>query len=718
MIHLWNVIRLNNDAAECIRSGQYHRATLLLDWALIQLARPSRITTSITTTRPSSIESQQQQHDEQGVGTIIEKQQRQRSGIHLDKADDGIDTFTEPVELICAHQLPDESTSRLFIFYNLGIAHSRLGNDEDALGYFSKAKTQNEVMKSLSQFKNSSQEDSFHEESSTLALLHNLGRLSFRSNCYDEAIEFYNSALQLTQQCPSNKYHFHGALTLNCLGVVRLASKSRNSTTSQEETEAIKSLFLEALSLLETVSPNETSTTEEILSFQATVFCNLGRVNLSQNEYDKAKKMFQSSYYIRKKLYEKDLHCDVVAVLFYAGEAEYGLGNLDEALRLYSKFVDTSLMNPNTEQRQDVALAFKRMGQLYHHRDEKCQAIDMYVQALKVYKLVLVGEKKIREMTSILIEIGAICLEQNDLLKARCVYQEVLRLLCQMDSNHPQIPITLINIANIFQQQNECDEALEHYHQALKVMRIRCREEETDKKLLHMACILSCIGLIHDKKCEYWEATAAFEEALEIRVKVQGKNHFDISSTLNALGLIYFKQGLLDLAVCNFKDSLDIRLKQKNANSSDISVALFNIAAVYLELGEVDMATHYYKQTLHYESDSSSDYDADKFTTLKCLGEIHQNQGDLDEALVYYNEAVAVLLQMLDNVPNTEVANLVSSIGSIHLQKGEMEKAMEAYVYALRINTSEGVNDLSNIETDGLNIYDLMKKSCQSAAAA
>lgn len=130
------------------------------------------------------------------------------------------------------------------------------------------------------------------------------------------------------------------------------------------------------------------------------------------------------------------------------------------------------------------------------------------------------------------------------------------------------------------------------------------------------------------------------------------------------------------------------------------------------------MAIEYYTQTLHHENNASNDNKADKLATLKCLAQIHISQGDLDEALVYYNEAVSVLLQMLDNSPNTEVANLMSSIGNIYLQKGEIEKAREAYVEALRINTSEGVDDLSNIVSDGLNMHDVMKESCQSAPAA
>lgn len=170
--------------------------------------------------------------------------------------------------------------------------------------------------------------------------------------------------------------------------------------------------------------------------------------------------------------------------------------------------------------------------------------------------------------------------------------------------------------------------------------------------------------------------------------------------------------------MCNFKDSLDIRLKQEKPNSNDISVVLFNIAAVYLEIGETDMAIHYYEQTLNHEYDSSNKDAIDILATLKCLARIHQSQGDLDEALVYYNEAVSLLLETLDNSPSTEVATLMSCIGNIYLQKGEVDKAREAYIEALRINDHQGVDGITHIVSDGINIHDVLNSSSQSAAAA
>ena len=504
MLNVKSAIKLNNGAASSIRLGRHQQAISMLNRALIQLVQYS--TCSIASTNREGIK--------------FHKESRKRGSKQYLKVDEGIEIFIDPVTLSHSSS-SEENALRLSIYYNLGIAHSGVGHDEDALSYFIKAKTQNEVVQSLSQFNKSSQG---FDHRGMLALLHNLGRSSFRCHRYDDSIAFYNSALHLAQQ-KLGYYHLHIAMTLNCIGVVHLHRHCPDNRNEQ-----ITLLFLEALAIIDALSSSsDRSSRKETMKFQACVYQNFGKIQLLSHENHQAKKMFELSYNIRRKLYG-DMHYDVAIVVFNAGKAEHALGNFDEAIKFYSFFVVACSKLHSREKDLHVATALKRLGEIYHReKKDRTKALEMYVQALKQYKSA-VGEETV-EVAAILNEIGAICQQSNYLQRALAVYEEAFKLLRGIDFDHPHVAITLINMAHVFQQQNKLNQALAHYHEALKILqRLPTKSRST---LLQIANVLSSIGLINDQKKKYWEATDAFERALEIRIKVEGRNHFDVSCTLN-----------------------------------------------------------------------------------------------------------------------------------------------------------------------------------------
>lgn len=504
MLNVKNAIKLNNDAASSIRSGRYRQAIAMLNRALIQLVQSSTCSVALM---PND-------------GMKFHQGNRKRRSKHNLEIDEGIEIFNDPVTLSHSSS-SEENALRLSIYCNLGIAHSGLGHDEDALSYFIKTKAQNEVLQSLSQFNQSLQG---FDHRGMLALLHNLGRSSFRCHRYDDSISFYNSALHLAQQ-NLGYYHLHVAMTLNCIGVVRLHNHSPDNSNGQ-----ITLLFLEALAIIDALSSSsDRSSKKETMKFQACVYQNIGRSHLLSHENHQAKKMFELSYNIRRKLYG-DIHYDVAIVVFNAGKAAHALGNFDESIKFYSSFVGTCSVLHSGETYRQVATALRRLGEIYHReKKDLAKALRLYVQALRQYKSAM--SEDTLEVAVILNEIGAICHQSDNLTRALDVYEEAFNLLRGIDCNHPHAAITIINMAHVFQQQNKLDQALSHYHEALKILRrLPSKSRSTH---LQMANVLCSIGLINDQKKKYWEATDAFEQALEIRIEVEGRNHFDVSCTLN-----------------------------------------------------------------------------------------------------------------------------------------------------------------------------------------
>ena len=161
-------------------------------------------------------------------------------------------------------------------------------------------------------------------------------------------------------------------------------------------------------------------------------------------------------------------------------------------------------------------------------------------------------------------------------------------------------------------------------------------------------------------------------------------------------------------------------MKQENPDSSDIAVVIHNIAVVYLEMGETDKAIESYEQTLFHEYKALNKERTDVAETLRSLAKLHELDGDLDLALKRYEEAVEYCEKNPKDKTSIQVATLYSYIGNIHIEKGNVDKAMEAYAAALRLNHIVDGDDFqcSAIITYGLALVDVLREHGEAAAAA
>ena len=186
------------------------------------------------------------------------------------------------------------------------------------------------------------------------------------------------------------------------------------------------------------------------------------------------------------------------------------------------------------------------------------------------------------------------------------------------------------------------------------------------------------------------------------------------------MGFMYCNQCLWDRAIRAFNDSLSIQINQQNPDAGEIAAVLYKIAAVYLEVGDTGKAIDFYEETLLYHDYNAPNKKMNDLVvrTLQCLAQLYQLNGDLDIALKRYKEAIEYSLKNSDKETSSQVARLYSYVGNIHIEKGDTDKAMEAYVVALRLNRLVGIDDCSVIITDGLALYEVLREHGEVAPAA
>lgn len=595
--------------------------------------------------------------------------------------DEGMRTYSEPLSIAC--RCADAGQAEATIFFNLGIAHSRLGEESEALVYFEKSYG---VQRSRTTFC-----ETIITGPSLHSILHNIGHCHWRSGKHNIAISTYEQALELlSENCAVN--HLEISCTLNCIAVTRY---SANDCDCKETAK----ILVKALAL-RVVDPRYKCDRET-----ATMINNHGRVSFVRGDFETALAIYEEAYRLRKVVLG-DNHMDVAASLYNMAQTEEYLDHIPEAIRLYKQFL--SIVQENMgEGNKDVADALLLIGQLSYKKKDLKQAFDYFSRALKSAKLA-VGP--IDEMiASIMNKLGNVLYDLGKYDLALESYQEGLAmertLYPLFDEN---IVVTLLNAARICQHKKNWDEALGFYTEALIIKRYHENKES-------VACVLSKIGLIYEAKGELKLAARALEEVVELQREI-GQD-FQLSSTLNALGLVQYSDGCFDMALSSFCEAIKIRSSLSGIHPRDIVTLYFNAAKVYNSIGETDKALQFFEKTLCLEQMRNEDENnhEDVASLYREIGFIFKKRGNFDGALRFFRLASEMCLEYADLIDRMFAYKSFKILGDLYLQVGESDKALQSYCTAMRI---VGADQETLIGHNSDNLYELVQKTNPPAAAA
>ena len=163
------------------------------------------------------------------------------------------------------------------------------------------------------------------------------------------------------------------------------------------------------------------------------------------------------------------------------------------------------------------------------------------------------------------------------------------------------------NIAQVYLNSGNCDEALNMYAEALNMNKCVYGDFHPN-----VAEIFHQIGSVYDKACDYEMALIIYEKCFEIRKQIFGMNHYDVANCLNDMALVYNNKGDYSKALQKFKESLKIKKLIYGVNHQDIASSLSNIALVYCNKSDYNKALPKYEEALkiyvtYYANTNKSD---------------------------------------------------------------------------------------------------------------
>src|SRR5215471_3259964 len=248
------------------------------------------------------------------------------------------------------------------------------------------------------------------------------------------------------------------------------------------------------------------------------------------------------------------------------------------------------------------------------------------------------------------------------------------------------------------------DEALPYFEGALEI-----RERILGPDHLDVSQAITGLATNHYFKGEYSKAEPLYQRALAIREKSLGLEHPEFAQSLNNLAIIYFKMGDYEKAEPLYQRALAIKEISLGPEHPDVAWSLNGLAVLYMSLGDYAKAKPLYQRALAIREKSLGPEHPDVAEFLNNLANLYRNLGDYAKAEPLYRRALAIKEKSL-GPEHPDISYFLNNLAILYMSLGDYAKAEPLYQRALAIrekslgpehpNVATSLNNLANIYWD------------------
>ncbi|MEO0835771.1 MAG: tetratricopeptide repeat protein [Cyanobacteria bacterium J06642_3] len=186
--------------------------------------------------------------------------------------------------------------------------------------------------------------------------------------------------------------------------------------------------------------------------------------------------------------------------------------------------------------------------------------------------------------------------------------------------------------------------------QCLNVCRERFGEEHPD-----VAISLNNLALLYQDQGRYEDAEPLYTQALELRQQLLGDQHPYVAQSLNNLAALYYAQGRHEAAEPLYNQALELRQQLLGEQHPDIAQSLNNLAALYSDQKRYEDAESFYLQALELRQQLLGEQHPDVAISLNNLAGLYSDKGRYKAAEPLYKQALAIAESVLgENHPHTK----------------------------------------------------------------
>ena len=271
-------------------------------------------------------------------------------------------------------------------------------------------------------------------------------------------------------------------------------------------------------------------------------------------------------------------HFETAASQHYLGiiymeleDTETALCNLRDALNVRVECFGTEHLS--------VAGTMYCLGQTHYLRDEFKEAIDCFVENLRVLRKLGCGDE---EVSKAQLLIGSSYQEVGSFDVAIGHLVEALRIMVSLHSeNHLDVAQALFRLGICFCEINQYSESLKKFNECLDIRTSLMGN-------LHIECAntYESIGIVQQKMDCHEEAIHSFERALAIKRTSLDDDDGDVCILLHFIGSSLFSLKRYGEAIVYFFDAAERKKNLHGRTDEEYVMSVIDLAAAYAKTGD------------------------------------------------------------------------------------------------------------------------------------
>jgi CHAT domain-containing protein/tetratricopeptide (TPR) repeat protein len=244
---------------------------------------------------------------------------------------------------------------------------------------------------------------------------------------------------------------------------------------------------------------------------------------------------------------------------------------------------------------------------------------------------------------------------------------------------HPNVALSLNNLAEPLRAQGKYAEAEPHFRRALEINEKSLGSDHVDVA----TSLINLAGLLRERG-DYKAAIPLARRSLVIRVKALGPDHPDTASGLNALAAILDEQGNYEEALRLYRIALAIREKNLGSDHPDVATSLNNLAGALREQGKYGAAEPLSRRALAIREKRLGSDHPEVATSLNNLAGVLSGQGQYGAAELLHRRALSIREKTF-GLDHPEVASSLDNLAGVLIDQGKYGAAQSLSRQALAI---------------------------------
>jgi CHAT domain-containing protein/tetratricopeptide (TPR) repeat protein len=248
------------------------------------------------------------------------------------------------------------------------------------------------------------------------------------------------------------------------------------------------------------------------------------------------------------------------------------------------------------------------------------------------------------------------------------------------EGNHPDIALSLNNLAGLYDSQGKLSQAEPLYQQALAIWQ---RLFEGDHP--NIATSLNNLAFLYKSQGKLSQAEPLYQQALAMLQRLFEGDHPDIALSLNNLAALYQSQGKLSQAEPLYQQALAMTQRLFEGDHPDVAQSLNNLAGLYDSQGKLSQAEPLHQQALSMTQRLFEGDHPDIALSLNNLALLYKSQGKLSQAEPLYQQALAMYQRLFEG-DHPDVASSLKNLAVLLIKSDRPTEALELMQQAITMD--------------------------------